>query len=246
MLAIDLNEIRAQIEVEREWRDAEIRFLRNRLGYISDEAQRKVYRKSLVVMLYAHFEGLCKAILLTYVDCLNASGLLIEEANAAIAAASLSDVFGALRNPNSKCKVFKRELPDDAKLHRFARDREFMDSFATFAGQAVTLDADVLVDTESNLKPVVLRKILYRLGLEPAIVAPWSATIQELLLRRNDVAHGTAKDGLDEPTYRELEQAVNAVVEDLIRVISEAVTKQQYRRSPLLSNTATEDQFALS
>lgn len=236
MPAIDLDEIRAQIEVEREWRDAELRFLRNRLGYISNEAHRKVYRKSLVVMLYAHFEGLCKAILLTYVNSLNASGLLVEEANAAIAAASLNDVFSALRDPNSKCRVFKKELPDDAKLHRFARDREFMDAFTSLSGRAVILDADKIVDTESNLKPVVLRKILYRLGLESTLVAPWSGTIQELLRRRNDVAHGTAKDGLDEPVYRQLEQAVNAVVDDLVRVISEAVTNQLYRRSPLLSS----------
>lgn len=235
MSAVDLADVRAQIEVEREWREAELRFLRNRLAFISDEAKRKVYRKSLVVMLYAHFEGLCKAILLTYVESLNASGLLVEEANAAIAAASLSDVFQALRDPNSKCKVFKRDLPDDTKLHRFARDREFIDSFAALAGRSVTLDADALVDTESNLKPVVLRKILYRLGLEPTLVTPWTGTIQQLLRRRNDVAHGTAKDGLDEQVYRELEQAVYAVVDDLVRVICEAISKQLYRRAPLVA-----------
>lgn len=235
MPAVDLADVRAQIEVEREWREAELRFLRNRLAFISDEAKRKVYRKSLVVMLYAHFEGLCKAILLTYVESLNASGLLVEEANAAIAAASLSEVFQALRDPNSKCKIFKRDLPDDTKLHRFARDREFIDSFAALAGRSVTLDADSLVDTESNLKPVILRKILYRLGLEPALVTPWTGAIQQLLRRRNDVAHGTAKDGLDEQVYRELEQAVYAVVDDLVSVICDAISKQLYRRAPLIA-----------
>ncbi len=233
MPAIALNDIREQIEVEREWREAELRFLRNRLAYIPDEVQKRIYRKSLVVMLYAHFEGVCKAILLIYVDSLNTSGLLVEEANSAIAAASLSDVFKALRDPNSKCKIFKKDLPDDSKLHRFSRDLEFIDTFVNLAGRSVMLDADSLIDTESNLKPVVLRKILYRLGLESSLVVPWSGTIQELLRRRNDVAHGTARDGFDEQVYRELEQAVSAVVEDLVRVISEAVTMQLYRRSPL-------------
>jgi hypothetical protein len=235
MPAVDLAGVRAQIEVEREWRESELRFLRNRLAFISDDARRKVYRKSLVVMLYAHFEGLCKAILLTYVESLNASGLLIEEANAAVQAASMSDVFQALRDPNSKCKIFMRVLPDDTKLHRFARDREFIDSFAALAGRSVTLDADSLVDTESNLKPVVLQKILYRLGLEPTLVAPWTGPIQQLLRRRNDVAHGTAKDGLDGHVYLELEQAVYAVVDDLVRVVSEAISKQLYRRVPLVA-----------
>jgi len=230
--AIDLADIRAQIELEREWREAELRFLGNHLGYISDEAKRKVYRKSLVVMLYAHFEGLCKSILLIYAESLNSSEILISEANAAIAAASLSEVFRALRNPKSKCPIFSRELPDDSKLHRFARDKEFVDSFATLVDSSVGLDADRLVDTESNLRPVVLRKILFRLGLEPGLVEPWSATINQLLRRRNDIAHGTAKGGLDEQVYRELEQAVYAVVDDLVRVICAAVAEQSYRRLP--------------
>jgi len=232
MPSIDLANIRAQMEVEREWREAELRFLRNRLAFIDDEARRKVYRKALVVMLYAHFEGLCKAVLLLYVESLNASGLLVREANAAIAAASLGDVFRALRDPNSKCTVFKNDLPDDAKLHRFARDREFIDKFTGLASRSVALDGDSIVDTESNLKPVVLRKILFRLGLEPTLVAPWTGTIQQLLRRRNDVAHGTAKYGLDEKVYRELEQAVHSVVDDLTRVICDAVTEQAYRRAP--------------
>ncbi len=240
MPAVDLADVRAQIELEREWREAELRFFRNRLAFISGEAKQKVYRKALVVMLYAHFEGLCKAILLTYVESLNASGLLVEEANTALAAASLSDVFQALRDPNAKCRIFKRDLPDDTKLHRFARDREFIDAFAMLAGRSVTLDADSLVDTESNLKPVVLRKILYRLGLEPTLVTPWAGTIQQLLHRRNDVAHGTAKAGLDEQVYRELEEAVYVVVDDLVRAICEAISKQLYRRASLLAPLSSE------
>lgn len=230
MPRLDLADLRAEIELEREWREAELRFLKNRLPFLSDEAKRRIYRKSLVVMLYAHFEGLCKAILQIYVKSLNSSGLLVADANAAIAAATLADVFKALRNPNSKCKVFKKELPDDSKLHQFARDREFFEAFARLSGRAITLDGDTVVDTESNLKPVVLKKILYRLGLEPTLVAPWDSTIQQLLRRRNDVAHGTAKDGVDEDVYRDLEQAVHSVVDDLVRVVCEAIAKQAYRR----------------
>lgn len=231
MPGVDLADLRAQIEAEREWREAELRFLSNRLSYIDDEPDKSVYRKSLVVMLYAHFEGLCKAILLIYVQALNAEHLLVNEAHAAIAAASLSDVFQALRNPNSKCSVFKRELPDDTKLHRFARDREFIDEFASLSGRRVAIKGDDIVDTESNLKPVVLRKILYRLGLEPAIVTPWNGTIQQLLRRRNDVAHGTARAGLEARDYRALEQAVHSVINDLVGAVCEALRVQAYRRA---------------
>ncbi|MDR5904468.1 MAE_28990/MAE_18760 family HEPN-like nuclease [Franzmannia qiaohouensis] len=217
---LDLEDIRAQIEVEREWRESELRFLKNRLSYIDSETDRKIYRKSLVVMLYSHFEGVSKAILFTYVNSINASGLLVEQANEAISAASLADVFQALRDPSSKCRVFKKDLPDDAKVHRFARDKEFLVSLHDFYQRAVSIDVDSIVDTESNLKPVVLRKILFRLGLEPSLVDPWTGTIQHLLRRRNDVAHGSAKDGIDEDVYCELEHTVVSVVDDLVRVVS--------------------------
>jgi hypothetical protein len=35
--------------------------------------------------------------------------------------------------------------------------------------------------------------------------------------------------------YRELEQAVYAVVDDLVRVVCEAISKQLYRRAPVLA-----------
>jgi hypothetical protein len=91
------------------------------------------------------------------------------------------------------------------------------------------VDADDIVDTESNLKPVVLKKVLYRLGLDPTLADPWERVIHQLLNRRNDVAHGTARGGLDARTLEELEQAVGLVLDELIRAISQAVVGEQYR-----------------
>jgi HEPN superfamily RiboL-PSP-like protein len=43
---------------------------------------------------------------------------------------------------------------------------------------------------ESNLKPVVLRKILFRLGFPPETFASHEGTIHRLVNRRNNIAHG--------------------------------------------------------
>jgi hypothetical protein len=140
----------------------------------------------------------------------------------------LSDLFQALRDASSKCKEFAKALPDDTALHRFARDREFVEVAWQIANRTVQISSDDVVNTESNLKPVVLRKILYRLGLDPTLAQPWESAIHQLLHRRNDVAHRTAKSGLEEKDYTKLEQAVMLVVDDLVKAISQSVAKRHY------------------
>ena len=228
MPSIDLASVREEIELDREWREAELRLLRNRIAYIDDESQQKTARKALVVMLYAHFEGLCRSLLNIYVKELNSLGILAADAHSALVASAHSDVFFALRDPQRKCDLFRRSLPDDTALHRYARDREFVENAADFGVRPIVLDPDKIIDTEENLKPIVLKKILFRLGLSPNLVDPWTSTIQELLKRRNDVAHGTARQGIDARDYNELEQAVWGVVDGLVSVVSSAVIEQQY------------------
>jgi hypothetical protein len=228
MSRVDLAELRAEIEEEREWRERELRLLRNQVSALSNEDVRRIARKALVVMLYAHFEGVCKSIISIYVNKLNLLQLPVRDVAPSLGAASLSDVFQALRDPNRKCKEFSKQLPDDTALHRFARDLEFVEVAWQIAGRPMQIDVDQTVDTESNLKPVVLRKILYRLGLDPKMAEPWEGVINQLLNRRNDVAHGTAKSGLAEKDYTALEQAVNLVIDALVQAISQAVSNQLY------------------
>lgn len=228
MPELDLAELRAEMEAELEWREREMRQLRNQLTLLPSEDLRKIARKALVVMLYAHFEGGSKALLSIYVNRINSLGLCVGQVASHIGAASLADVFKALRDPNKKCREFARSLPNDTALHRFARDREFIEVVWKIAQRSVRIDADEVVDTESNLKPVVLKKILFRLGLDPEIAQPWESAMNMLLNRRNDVAHGTAKAGLDEKEYEKLEQAVSSVVNGIMKEISEAVVRKAH------------------
>lgn len=228
MSGIDIAEFRAEMEGEREWRDREIRLLRNQIASMGTEAEQMLARKALVVMLYAHFEGVTKALCSLYVGRLNALSLRLGDVKPALGAASMAGVFRALRDPSTKCKEFARELPDDTALHRFARDREFVEVAWAIADGTVKIDCDAVVDTESNLKPVVLRKILYRLGFDPRVAEPWEGTMHRLLRRRNDIAHGSAKDGISEVEYVELEKAVGGVVDAVARLIGDAVSQCDY------------------
>jgi hypothetical protein len=216
------------MEAEREWREREMRLFRNQVASLASDKERRIARKMLVVMLYAHFEGVCKAILSTYVTRLNALGLKVADVKPALGAASLYEIFHALHDPKRKCKEFKRSLPDDTQLHRFARERDFIEVAWQISLRPVQINVETVVDTGSNLKPAVLRKILFQLGLDPALADPWEGTIDQLLRRRNAVAHGAAKDGLEEKDYARLEEAVALVVEGLVQSISRAVGDRTY------------------
>lgn len=228
MPLIDVADLRAEIESEREWREGEMRLFRNQIAALDDEEKRRIGRKGLVVMLYSHFEGATKAIISMYVNRLNTLGLRVEEVAPSIGAASLEEIFLALRDPFKKCKEFARLLPDDTALHRFAREREFVEVAWQIAQRAVRIDADSVVDTESNLKPVVLKKILYRVGLDPQLAEPWAGVINQLLNRRNAVAHGSERGGLDGRDYARLEQAVNLVMDELVKAVTDAVARETF------------------
>ena len=227
---LSLADVRAEIEAEREWREKELRLLRNQCSLIHKEVDREIFRKFMVVALYAHFEGLTRAIFRVYIRGISRCDLNAKDLVSPLAAATLADVFYRLRDPQIKCAVFKKELLEDAKLHRFSRDCEFLERIRDFDEIPVNLEDD-LVDTESNLKPVVLKKILYRLGFEPNLVEAMKGPIDKLLRFRNDVAHGSRRNGYTERDYQELEDVVFQVVDQITEIITQAVHEKSYLKS---------------
>jgi ParB family chromosome partitioning protein len=144
-------------------------------------------------------------------------------------AASLDEVFRSLRNPEKKCELFRRELPDDAKLHQFARQREFIERTAEVEERPVRLPEEI-VDTESNLTPVVMRKNLYRLGLPHDQFAAHDGEIHQLLNLRNGVSHGDLKDGIKEALYLRLRAATFSIMTGLDTGIMKALSDKAYSR----------------
>lgn len=228
---MNITELWAEIETEQAWRVDEIRFFQNQLIYINSENKKDQYRRALVLILYAHFEAFCKFAFAHYLKTINTSNLKCNKTNFAIAASSLSDVFMALRNPEKKSDIFKRALPDDSKLHRFSRDREFLERISEIGNLNVSLD-DKIIDTESNLKPVVLQKILYRLGLPHNKFDNLSSQINKLLNYRNKIAHGEMKTGIPKKEYDSLREDVFFIIDEIKREIMSAIKNREYLRLP--------------
>lgn len=226
---MNLADIYAQIEEEISWRRDEIRFLKNQLSFIQNEDEKNKYRKSLVVMLYSHYEGYCKTIFQIYIKSINNEFLSRKNVNNIIVASSLSEIFKAYSNLDKKNKFFKNVLPDDDKLHLFSRQVEFINMIDSLWDEVVYIPENI-VDTESNLKPVVLRKILFRLGFEYDSFLPYEGLIHKLLNKRNAVAHGAEKGGVEEKEYEEVEKVTFTIMDDLKKMVTDALDKRQFLR----------------
>jgi hypothetical protein len=227
---MNLSDIRAQIEAEITWRRNELRFLSNLLLAMDKEEERAVFRKAIVVMLYAHFEGYCRSALTIYVRAINQEGLTCEQMNEALAAAVLRDVFAALHG-GKKSDVFRKNLPQEEALHGVARQVEFLSVYPRVIAAQPALIPEDIVDAESNLKPVVLKKNLFRLGLSPNLFETHDGAINQLLRRRNDVAHGVYVVGLRHEDLQPLQETVFIIMDEIAAEIGRALESGAYRRA---------------
>ena len=226
---MNLAQLYAELEADREWREEEIRTFQNRGAKLDNQDEQDRYRRALVLLLYAHYEGFCKFALVLYVSAINQSGIVCGTAEYALAAASLAGLFRDLRNPTKKSDIFRNALPDDAKLHQFAREREFVERTAELEKLPVKIEDDV-VDTESNLTPVVLKKNLYRLGLPHDKFDNHKDEINKLLAVRNGISHGALKDGIKEKLYRELRTATYSIMSAVSVDVMKALYETSYLR----------------
>lgn len=226
---MNLPELWAEIEADQAWRQDEIRFFQNRLSDLDSESDKNQFRRALILILYAHFEGFFRFALAHYIRTINRENVSCKEARSALVAATMAEVFRDLRNPNSKCAEFRNTLPDDAKLHRFARDKEFVERFQQFEGRRVNISDDA-VDTESNLKPPVIRKNLYHLGFAPDKFAAFEGQVNKLLAFRNPISHGETRKGVDAANYESLRDAAFDIMDAIKRDIMQAIEKREYLR----------------
>ncbi|WP_353948457.1 MAE_28990/MAE_18760 family HEPN-like nuclease [Sporolactobacillus sp. Y61] len=222
---------RAQLEEELTWRADEIRLLRNQLSYIEFEKDQNRFRKALLVMLYSHYEGFCSIAFQIYIAAINEEHLKRSEVNHFLAASSMIEAFDAYEDDNIKPrhykKIFKKTLPDKNNLQKFARQIDFVDSFSDLWTQNVYIPDDI-VDTESNLWPIVLKKLLYRLGLPCNYFEDQECYIHELVNRRNGIAHGRDKEGITADIYNHIEKSTFSIMERVINLIIDALKKGIY------------------
>lgn len=220
------DDLRAQLEEDRTSRADEIRRLRNLMAHM-DDAGKDEFRRTLVIMTYAHFEGFCKTALQSYVLSVNALKLTSSRASPEIVAASWCKRFTRLENPNNKCEIFRRMLPDDTELHRFARRRDFVSELPDFMSTVVNVPDDIIA-MEGNLTPIVLKKNLFRLGLNHSLADSMKSELNELLNRRNGICHGADRKPVSDVEYKRIADAAEVVMEEVMLTVVDGFSKRLF------------------
>ena len=227
--AMDYEKISAELEEEYTWRYQELVFLENLEANIESDTSRKKYRKSLIVMLYSHFEGFCKFAFTYYITSINDQQCIRSTLKPPLIAASMNNEFTAYDDLDRKCKIFKRTLPDDTKLHRFSRRHDFVCAFNDFL-KAIAEIPDTVVDTDSNLTPTVLKKTLFRLGFDISIADQYKDPINQLLSYRNGVAHGNGgiANGINRNDYSRIKESTLSVIESIKEIVAHALRDEDF------------------
>ncbi len=203
-----IEELREEMEEELTWRSNELRMFKNILASIKESDKNK-YRKSLVVMLYSHFEGYTKTCLLIYVKYINSLKLKRKDiySYSELIASSMNDVFKKYENKDRKNELFRRKFPSDKNLHNIYRRADLVNQFSNFLDEIVFIKDDI-IDTESNLWSHILEKNLYKLSIKHDIFKSQYRQIDKLVNLRNSISHGSEKTGVSESNYIDLEKNI--------------------------------------
>ncbi|WP_422017135.1 MAE_28990/MAE_18760 family HEPN-like nuclease [Reyranella sp.] len=224
------DEFRGQLEAEFSWRQQELLSLQNLRAKLEADEPEEVLNKSLLLMLYAHYEGFVKFCFDHYARVIGEVGPRAGDVSYALAAAAMAEIFHLLRDSTKKSALFRNELPADNRLHLLAREAEFLERIQHFQTQVIAKE-QINVDTESNLSMSVLRRNLFVLGLNPDQFESHRQPLSEMVERRHKLAHGAERAGLETEKYDRCRNAVFYVMKEMMVNLTDAVVARQWMRS---------------
>ena len=236
---INLNEVLTEIEEDLAWREDELRHFENRISSDAniDIQKKTIETKPLVLFLYAHFEGHAKLMFTVYVNALNNCNISCKNVSFPLIASSLHSEFGALKNPDKKNPFFPKEY--EPMFKELGRRVEFFENLEQILTTSLKLNVDNIVDTESNLKPDVLKKIFFRLGFDTENIDDRDfGKINRLLQLRNNFAHGSYFEGISYNEYEEIKTIVWKVLREIKNLVIDYISNNKFHRQHNFSLTA--------
>lgn len=230
--------LRAELELEYSTRLSELVEYENFLAANSqNQTFDENYRKMLVIMLYSYFEGFCKRALLIYVDYLNRTNELVSRIKYGLAAITIEKHFLNLANPNYKPVILgERTIKEDGVLQIHGRRREFISEYIGIIEKTLCIP-DSIVDTESNLRSHVLKKLLFKLEIDFTIVDDFQTDVNEVVNKRNAIAHGDRTRGFTLQEYNKYREKVINLMTILKTTIYDSYYHKKYLKDDR-SNTA--------
>ncbi|QEL57208.1 MAE_28990/MAE_18760 family HEPN-like nuclease [Chromobacterium paludis] len=166
------EEVIDKISQELAWRRSEILTLE---GVVMRERKNIHALRATAPMLYAHWEGFVKnscTYYLCFISCLSLSRGQLSNNLLGLVIREKIEIFSS---KSTKAELFE----------------ELAKNFVDFIDEKAKLPYKDIIDTGSNLKPVVLRNIIFLLGLKYDFFESKEKTvINPILEKRNGIAHG--------------------------------------------------------
>lgn len=233
------DDIRAELELELNWRFDEMRWLRNQLPVEETKRisadQAIASRRTLLVMTYAHFEGFVKQAFSIYAEAINAESIPCGSLNSALVASTMARELKDLRSPAAVTDVSEtdHERKRKRQLRTAERETKFVETIRTIDSNVRELPVDQVVSTDSNLSPAVLRRNLYRLGFDPEAFEKYDGIVEFVLQTRNDVAHGKKTNAIPIKKMQKAMQDLRLLMTAIVQLIDQAVRMGHFRAAGL-------------
>lgn len=208
---MELDDFRAQLENDLVWRRSELSVLKSVARTAPDQTTQDTVVKTLILMLYASFEGFCKFGLKLYLEYVMA--VLPSNRDLRHHLQALS-VFPSVK---SLWKVGEKD-PELARLPPFLSNQH------TWERELFRVNPDEWIRS-GNLNAKELSRLLVMVGIDPSVVVSYEPSLHNLLARRTVIAHGEAgQRPLTLADYLHLETEVYQAQGDILRSIYSAAS----------------------
>ncbi|OCQ52098.1 hypothetical protein Ppb6_02728 [Photorhabdus australis subsp. thailandensis] len=221
------DEFLSQVEIERSWREEEIRSLNNLISKTDDDTDKNRIRRAVICLLYAHVEGFVKFSFNLYIEAINKMDLNCHQVKPILAAAVYYVDFLKMNNPDIKNKIFKKVLPDDSHLHRIYRYEEFFEKIHSVLNSKIKIE-DGYINTESNVGKEILQKLLYQVGLSHNSLDKVIGPLTRLKNKRNNISHGVDKSIIDTIEYLQFYNCAMSIMGELSKVLFSAFQSKDF------------------
>ncbi|WP_174189948.1 MAE_28990/MAE_18760 family HEPN-like nuclease [Nocardia barduliensis] len=218
MTAVTDDDFESLADSELGWRKIELHAFAKELeratrGHTAGPTARALTR-GMATLLYAHWEGYCKAVFEAYIKLILKRKPLVSEAADRLVLAHTQHILRRIDSGDSEALT---------ELVSIARGT---------STQRLRISQDKVVDTKSNLRFQVLESITTSLGIPIANLMTKKNLIDiQLCDTRNEIAHGRASFPDPRETL-ELHRNVIAMMEEIRDVTIGQVRSKGYRVSP--------------
>jgi hypothetical protein len=204
-MALTIAQLERQVEVDLDWRHAELAIFRELLTLDTvTQVRRSALFRGAWAILYAHYEGFCKYSLQLLADYLRELPNCDTLPHATFLFVHDKSMRAAKSLPTAAAFEFFRTTIDQLRLQP---------------------PPETLIETKSNLWPSLLDEILSSLDLLSYGVIDQPEKIKTLVARRNDIAHGQKVFIRDLSYYLEYENATRNLMYALALAIVDRAAK---------------------